>query len=163
MSKKGFWGGRRRDARVGFEILSDLTGKPVTKPKEEPARPTRTETRPAPATATTTRPAVRKPEVKSAPAKSPSQSEEERRAVAVKRSPRQYIYEWLVRRNARGGTDEEIQAALQLDPGTARARRVELVRMKLVIDSGIKRKTRSGRPARVWLAASAKKALAQSA
>lgn len=51
-----------------------------------------------------------------------------------------------------GMTDEEIQTALSMNPSTERPRRVELVRMGLVRDSGRTRSTRSGRKAVVWLA-----------
>ncbi len=47
-------------------------------------------------------------------------------------------------------TDQEIQEVLELDPSTERPRRVELVRMFLVRDSGLRRLTRSGRHATVW-------------
>ena len=53
---------------------------------------------------------------------------------------------------ARGGTDEEIQAALDMNPSTERPRRGELVEAGFVIDSGSTRPTRSGRQATVWLA-----------
>ena len=53
---------------------------------------------------------------------------------------------------AGGGTDEQIQHWLGLDPSTARPRRVELVQAGLVRDSGQTRLTRSGRQATVWVA-----------
>jgi predicted ArsR family transcriptional regulator len=49
-------------------------------------------------------------------------------------------------------TDEEIAAALQLNPSTARPRRIELQRAGLVIAAGTKA-TRSGRQATIWSAA----------
>jgi len=54
--------------------------------------------------------------------------------------------------NTGGATDQEIQQALNLDPSTQRPRRVELVHMGQVRDSGRKRKTVSGRMAVVWVA-----------
>lgn len=155
--KKGFWGGRRRDARLGFEILSEHAG-----------IGTKTPSRPAPAQPAAPRPVKPGPSAEAGNKAKPVEARktvaekqaDEKKAVALKRTPRQYIYEWLVRRNTFGGTDEEIQLALSLDAGTCRARRVELVRMKLIVDSGTKRKTRSGRPARVWRAASVKQNLA---
>ncbi len=52
---------------------------------------------------------------------------------------------------SRGGmTDEKIQTTLNMNPSTQRPRRVRLVEKGLVIDSGMKRKTRSGRNAVVW-------------
>lgn len=53
----------------------------------------------------------------------------------------------------RGVTDEEIVLALDIDPSTARPRRIELVAAGQVIDSGRTRETRSGRQATVWVAA----------
>jgi hypothetical protein len=51
-----------------------------------------------------------------------------------------------------GMTDEELQHYLELDPSTERPRRVELVERGLIVDSGERRKTRSGRSAIVWRA-----------
>lgn len=66
---------------------------------------------------------------------------------------------WLGRvlkciRNAgsRGLTDEEQQHILDLNPSTQRPRRVDLVSRRLVVDSGVKRPTVSGRQAVVWIA-----------
>lgn len=47
-------------------------------------------------------------------------------------------------------TDDEMQGCIPMNPSTQRPRRVELVRMGKVRDSGKKRKTRSGRSAVVW-------------
>jgi transcription initiation factor IIE alpha subunit len=47
-------------------------------------------------------------------------------------------------------TDEEIQTETGLNPSTVRPRRIELVEMGLVRDSGRRRETRSGRRAVVW-------------
>lgn len=49
-----------------------------------------------------------------------------------------------------GCTDEELQLSLVLNPSTERPRRIELVEKGLVVDSGVRRKTRSGRLATVW-------------
>lgn len=51
-----------------------------------------------------------------------------------------------------GATDEELQDGLVLSGSTQRPRRVELVAQGAVVDSGIRRKTRSGRQAVVWMA-----------
>jgi len=51
----------------------------------------------------------------------------------------------------KGRTDEEIQDLLQMNPSTERPRRIELVQKGLVFDSMVKRKTRSGRLAVVWI------------
>lgn len=49
-----------------------------------------------------------------------------------------------------GATDQEMQQALGMKPSTQRPRRVELVQMGLVRDSGRTRDTESGREATVW-------------
>lgn len=51
-----------------------------------------------------------------------------------------------------GGTDEEIQTFLAMNPSTQRPRRIELVRKGLVVDSGMRRKTKAKKPATVWVA-----------
>jgi len=60
----------------------------------------------------------------------------------------------LLRDNPHGLTDEEQQAALEMNPSTQRPRRIELVRRGLVVEGGT-RKTSSGRMAVVWRAAAA--------
>lgn len=50
-----------------------------------------------------------------------------------------------------GQTDEEIQDYLELNPSTERPRRIELLRKGLILDSGVTRKTKSGRAATVWI------------
>lgn len=52
----------------------------------------------------------------------------------------------------RGCTDEEGIDALALSPSTYRPRRIELVTLGMIRDSGQVRKTRSGRAAVVWIA-----------
>lgn len=47
-------------------------------------------------------------------------------------------------------TDEDIQAVTGLDPSTERPRRIELVRLGLVRDSGHRGTTSSGRSAVQW-------------
>jgi hypothetical protein len=56
---------------------------------------------------------------------------------------------------ASGATDEEIQAALELNPSTQRPRRIELCNLGLVRDSGRTRLTKAGRKAVVWVAGGA--------
>lgn len=51
-----------------------------------------------------------------------------------------------------GLTDEEMQLGIPMNPSTQRPRRIELVNMGLVVDSGLTRLTRSGRKATVWRA-----------
>lgn len=58
----------------------------------------------------------------------------------------------VLRQHPGGLTDEEIQGLTGLSPSTERPRRVELWRDGLVAESGLHRKTTSGRSAVVWLA-----------
>jgi hypothetical protein len=62
------------------------------------------------------------------------------------------VLELVDRRGECGATDEEIASALRMLESTARARRVELRDGGQVRDCGLRRKTRSGRPAIVWMA-----------
>ena len=76
-------------------------------------------------------------------------------AEAIKPSAarlRTRVYERLVLAGWAGMTDQELQDVLHMDPSTERPRRVELVKMGSVIDSGRKRRTAAGRPAVVWMA-----------
>lgn len=66
-------------------------------------------------------------------------------------SLRAHVYDWLKARGADGGTDEEMQTALQMSPNTQRPRRVELEQLGLVQNSGRTRLTRAGRKAVVWV------------
>ncbi len=59
---------------------------------------------------------------------------------------------WLLRRTG-PLTDEVIQFACALNPSTERPRRIELVRLGLVEDSGQTAPTKSGRKAVLWRAA----------
>jgi hypothetical protein len=65
---------------------------------------------------------------------------------------RRRVYDQLRQWHATGGTDEDLQIGLGMDPSTQRPRRIELVNAGLVRDSGRTRKTRSGRRATVWVA-----------
>jgi hypothetical protein len=65
---------------------------------------------------------------------------------------RKVVLTWLVERGAQGGTDEEMQAALDMAANTQRPRRIELTAAGRVKDSGQTRPTRSGRKAVVWQA-----------
>ena len=49
-------------------------------------------------------------------------------------------------------SDDEIQEALAMNPSTERPRRIELVKLGLVRDSGLTGKTRSGRACTLWIA-----------
>lgn len=70
---------------------------------------------------------------------------------------RERVLNFLRFRGATGATDQEIQDALSMDPSTQRPRRGELVEAGLVRgawdgNGAVKRKTRAGRAARVWVA-----------
>jgi hypothetical protein len=82
-------------------------------------------------------------------------SQSSARAIAPDaRSLREQVYALLKREQlfTRGLTDEEIAFRLSMNPSTERPRRIELQRAGLVIDSGERRKTKSGREAVVWVA-----------
>jgi hypothetical protein len=49
-------------------------------------------------------------------------------------------------------TDEQMQVGLAMNPSTQRPRRVELVKLGFVEDTGTTRKTTSGRKAAIWRA-----------
>jgi hypothetical protein len=64
---------------------------------------------------------------------------------------RRRVLAYLRGRGEDGATDEEIQEGLPMAQNTERPRRRELELAGLVIDSGRKRRTRSGRNAVVWV------------
>jgi hypothetical protein len=68
------------------------------------------------------------------------------------KSLRDRAYRWLLKRGERGATDEEMQLASRMNPSTQRPRRIELVDLGLAVDSGLVRKTKTGRKAVVWRA-----------
>jgi hypothetical protein len=61
------------------------------------------------------------------------------------------VWRFACQKGAVGFTDEECCGVLAMNPSTQRPRRVELVEVGLVVDSGMKRKTISGREATVWI------------
>lgn len=63
------------------------------------------------------------------------------------------VFAFIVGTGERGATDHEIQSALQLDGNSERPRRRALQQRALIIDSGHRRKTPSGREATVWIVA----------
>lgn len=63
------------------------------------------------------------------------------------------VYWFIQSRGTVGATDDEVQRHLPMDPSTQRPRRVELVNAGLVVDSGRRRPTASGKQAAVWVAA----------
>jgi len=80
------------------------------------------------------------------------------RAAAIQMLPtagtkRRLVYDFLLSSAKYGGTDEQMQVALQMPGNVQRPRRIELVAVGLVRDSGRTRKTRAGRQAVIWIAA----------
>lgn len=61
------------------------------------------------------------------------------------------VLAWL-RDKPGGATDEQMQDALEMNPNTQRPRRISLVSKGLIVDSGVRRRTGSGRMAVVWAA-----------
>lgn len=63
------------------------------------------------------------------------------------------VLAYIVNQGAAGATDDEIEQALQLRHQTASARRRELVLMRppRILHDGTRRRTRSGRAAKVWI------------
>ena len=64
---------------------------------------------------------------------------------------RKATWDYLVERGEYGATDQEMQAYLDLPNQSQTPRRWELVRAGLVMNSGRRRKTLSGRSAIVWV------------
>jgi len=73
-----------------------------------------------------------------------------RRAIPNMTGQRKRIRNLLAERYPGGLTDEEIAVRLDMSPNSVRPRRVELMRMSAVCDSGLTRKTDSGSKAVVW-------------
>ena len=67
---------------------------------------------------------------------------------AAKANLRTEVFRWLERNGP--ATDEQMQAGLDLNPSTQRPRRIELVRVGRVVDTGRTAKTTSGRSAVLW-------------
>lgn len=63
---------------------------------------------------------------------------------------RELVWAALSAAGSHGLCDEEIAEITRLNPSTARPRRIELLRMGRIIESGL-RKTKSGRNAVVWM------------
>ena len=63
------------------------------------------------------------------------------------------VYDFIVGQGRRGATDQEAAEQLRIQLDTVRARRVGLRDRGLIVDSGRRRPTRSGRPATVWIGA----------
>lgn len=77
------------------------------------------------------------------------------RAVAEQVLPktgtlRRQVYEYFSRRGLNGSTDEEAQAALNIDGNTMRPTRGSLVKDGYLIDTGTTRKNAKGHECIVW-------------
>lgn len=66
---------------------------------------------------------------------------------------RRLVFESIRRAGKLGRTDEEVQLELGMVGNTQRPRRSELVESGLIVNSGSRRKTSSGRLACVWVVA----------
>ena len=64
---------------------------------------------------------------------------------------RRKIHDFIRDRGPHGATDDEGESALGIKPQSYTPRRGELVALGLVVDSGKRRKTESGRAAAVWV------------
>lgn len=62
------------------------------------------------------------------------------------------VFRFIRQRGTRGATDEEVELALKMRANNSRARRRGLVLRGVVADSGVRRRTNSGRSAIVWTA-----------
>lgn len=79
-------------------------------------------------------------------------SEVAARRIAGAAGPlRQRIHAAIVEAGTHGLTDNEGESLLSIKPQTWTPRRGELVKLGLVVDSGERRPTSSGRPAAVWI------------
>jgi len=91
----------------------------------------------------------------------PHQSHSETSAAAANdikddaRTLRFKVYAHIKQCGAMGATDEEVQVAMGLQLQTEVPRRRELVIRGLVVDSGLKRMTRSNRRATAWVVSGA--------
>lgn len=80
------------------------------------------------------------------------------RAAAVGIAPnagtkRAFVLDYIALCGDYGATDEEMQLGIPMVQNTQRPRRVELVKMRLIKDSGRVRPTKGGYTAVVWVVA----------
>ena len=68
----------------------------------------------------------------------------------MKASSRRCVLAYLFGFGTDGATDEQLQIALRMNGSSERPRRGELCEMRYVFDSGLKRKTMSGKDAIIW-------------
>lgn len=80
-----------------------------------------------------------------------SRTAADRIGIAAK-ALRAKVLDYIVERGNAGATDDEGEAVLGIKSQTYTPRRGELVKLGLVIDSGARRPTTSGRAAVVWVA-----------
>lgn len=86
---------------------------------------------------------------------SPTSCEAARRIQGGANRLRARVLQWFIDQGQYGGTDEEAQAALGMKTQSETPRRRELVLLGLLVDSGRRRPTTSGRPATVRVTATA--------
>lgn len=79
-------------------------------------------------------------------------SKEAAAALEGSETLRALVYKAITSSGARGMTDTEVQAELGLSGSTERPRRVRLVQLGLVRDSGNRRASEAGRQCTVWVA-----------
>lgn len=65
---------------------------------------------------------------------------------------RHVVLAYLRGRGPEGATDDEMQEHIPMNPSTQRPRRGELAEKGLIVESGERRPTRTGRRADVWVA-----------
>jgi hypothetical protein len=66
-------------------------------------------------------------------------------------SLREQVMAFIISRGLDGATDEEGELALGIKPQTYNPRRLELVKLGVVEDTGRRRRMDAGRPAAVWV------------
>lgn len=71
--------------------------------------------------------------------------------TSVSKRMRARVFETILNRGGEGATNEEIAHLLDMRVQTVCARKNELFKKHLVVDSGVRRPTESGRSASVWV------------
>jgi predicted Fe-S protein YdhL (DUF1289 family) len=78
------------------------------------------------------------------------------KVVAPKYNARaERMYKMILEKGINGATDEEGQLALGMSGNSYRPVRGNLVKLCMIVDSGLKRETVSGNPAKVWVSRAA--------
>lgn len=93
------------------------------------------------------------------PAKRPPRPRRAKRAILAEPprytgTDRAKVLQYITEAGNFGATDEEAQVQIPMGANTQRPRRIELVRMGAIKDSGRTRRTIAGHPAVVWILAS---------